>query len=244
MPNEIHFQKYAQRGAYHWKQIQPALRTYNAFVAARYQFVMEKAAIQPGNRVLDLGCGDGTLTFTIHQHGGESWGVDVTPEALTYAKSEFVSRNISPRFVCASAYQVPFPDSSFDVVISSDVIEHVQQPELLLQEAYRLLKPGGRAVISTPIRVTETPLDKMHVQEFFPTEYIDLVRRHFDSAELHQSHPLDLKILYERRFPAFRNKRLYKFLINWKSIRQGQNPFLSEHPTLNSLMTAVGHRAD
>jgi SAM-dependent methyltransferase len=63
----------------------------------------------------------------------------------------------------------------FDRVVCADGIEHVPDPESLLSTLHRVLKPGGRAIVRTPIRLTETPLDPDHVREWFPSEFRTLI---------------------------------------------------------------------
>nr|UXE44956.1 ubiquinone biosynthesis O-methyltransferase, mitochondrial [uncultured bacterium] len=64
------------------------------------------------------------------------------------------------------------PDGFFDCVFCSEVIEHATKPEALLCEIARVLKPGGRLVLTTPIRLAEVPADPNHVHEWFPGEFI------------------------------------------------------------------------
>jgi SAM-dependent methyltransferase len=75
--------------------------------------------------------------------------------------------------LCGSTRELA--DSSFDCVVCSEVIEHVTDVDGLLSEIHRLLKPGGRAVITTPIRLTELPEEPTHVREWFPSEFAALI---------------------------------------------------------------------
>lgn len=78
-------------------------------------------------------------------------------------------------FFLQSGYTTKFDKAFFDGVICSDVIEHVQNPKALLQEIHRLLSPEGVSIISTPIRLTEQPIDKMHVFEWFESEFQEMI---------------------------------------------------------------------
>jgi ubiquinone/menaquinone biosynthesis C-methylase UbiE len=70
-------------------------------------------------------------------------------------------------------------DKSQDLIVCADVIEHVSNCDDFLMEIKRMLKPHGRAVLSTPVRITERPADDEHVMEFFPDEFNKLVRKYF-----------------------------------------------------------------
>jgi SAM-dependent methyltransferase len=81
--------------------------------------------------------------------------------------------------LCSSTDELE--SSSFDRVICSEVIEHVHDVGHLLKDIYRVLRPGGRVVITTPVRLTETPEEPSHIREWFPSEFAAL----FDGGPFH-----------------------------------------------------------
>jgi SAM-dependent methyltransferase len=109
------------------------------------------------------------------------------------------------------------PSESFDQIVCSDVIEHVADPGELIGEILRILRPGGSAVISTPIRYTEYPLDKEHVIEWFPDEFKSLFAG-CNLLEYHESNPVALM--------DFMNMRFSRALLNVLSVFV--NPFQSK----------------
>ena len=92
-------------------------------------------------RVLDLGCGAGFLSNHLAKCGHHVTGVDTTTEALVEAKLHDKTGTV--KYQNADACALPFPDASFDVVCAMDLIEHVDEPQKLIAEASRVLKPGG-----------------------------------------------------------------------------------------------------
>jgi arsenite methyltransferase len=108
--------------------------------------------LAPGERVLDLGSGAGTDSLIAAQMVGDQGhvtGVDMTPEMLAKARAaaaEMEARNVE--FVEAEAEQLPFPDASFDVVISNGVIDLIPDKDAVFGELYRVLAPGGRLQIA------------------------------------------------------------------------------------------------
>jgi SAM-dependent methyltransferase len=108
--------------------------------------------LQPGERVLDLGSGAGTDSLVAAQMVGPQGsvtGVDMTPEMLAKARAaadELGAPNVE--FVEADAESLPFPDGSFDVVISNGVIDLVPDKDAVFAEIFRVLKPGGRMQIA------------------------------------------------------------------------------------------------
>jgi SAM-dependent methyltransferase len=98
----------------------------------------------PGKRVLDVGCRYGALTRS-YLEGNEVVGVDVDREAL----AEAAKLGIETHWADADA-ALPFPDESFDVVVAGELLEHIRDPAGLVDEARRVLRPGGRIVASVP----------------------------------------------------------------------------------------------
>ena len=112
----------------------------------------ELGRLSPGERVLDLGSGAGTDSLVAAQMVGEQGsvtGIDMTPEMLTKARTAAAEMGISNVvFVESEAERLPFPDGSFDVVISNGVIDLIPNKDAVFAELFRVLVPGGRIQIA------------------------------------------------------------------------------------------------
>ncbi|HYZ79261.1 MAG TPA: methyltransferase domain-containing protein [Gaiellaceae bacterium] len=108
--------------------------------------------LEPGEAVLDLGSGAGTDSLVAAEmvgREGRVTGIDMTPEMLDRARAaaaELEAENVE--FVEAEAERLPFPDGSFDVVISNGVIDLIPDKDAVFAELYRVLRPGGRIQIA------------------------------------------------------------------------------------------------
>ncbi|MBF0399301.1 MAG: class I SAM-dependent methyltransferase [Magnetococcales bacterium] len=215
------FDKYAQRGAYHWASLSNNPWRHHCPTVARYQAVLKANPNWSGATVVDVGCGDGALAGCLVKAGAVVTGVEPEAAGRQLAQQEFARRGLPGRFVAQLA---ELADDSFDVAVCSDVIEHVEQPEQLLQEIRRVVKPGGMVVVTTPIRLTETPLDPHHVQEFFPGPFQSLMESHFAAVTCQHHIPLAGLMLYYWQPWFFLRRSLITRLCNVLNICFGINP--------------------
>jgi SAM-dependent methyltransferase len=100
-----------------------------------------------GRRILDTGCGLGMYVRVFRQFSTEVYGIDVDPDKIAQASREL------PNLRVAAAELLPFEDGFFDVVLSHEVWEHVNDDRDAAREAVRVLKPGGRLVVFVPNRL-------------------------------------------------------------------------------------------
>ncbi|MDZ7586317.1 MAG: class I SAM-dependent methyltransferase, partial [Patescibacteria group bacterium] len=203
-----------------WQQISRNIFVFNAFVMARYRQVVKQIPKTANLKILDIGCGDGVLLSLIKN--ATLYGIDLDKDGLGYAAT-----NVKAKFIQAPADELPFKPNFFDVVLATEIIEHLDQPEKLIQEAKRVLKPSGYLILTTPVKQPGKLTDKLHVQEFSPTELRNLLRPHFQPITITQSHPLCLKKIYT--LTLFKFGRFYfepfKWLINFWVFLTGLNPF-------------------
>jgi len=112
----------------------------------------ELGRLAPGERVLDLGSGAGTDSLIAAQMVGEQGrvtGIDMTPEMLTKARGAAAEMGATnTEFVESEAERLPFPDASFDAVISNGVIDLIPDKDAVFAEIFRVLAPDGRIQIA------------------------------------------------------------------------------------------------
>ena len=118
------------------------------------------ARMQPGDAVLDVGCGTGTLAMEVARRVGRAGrvaGVDPGTEQIARARSKAARRHMPIEFQIGVIEQLPFPDQTFDVVLSTLMMHHVSASikRQGLAEIARVLKPGGRLVIADFTRKQE-----------------------------------------------------------------------------------------
>lgn len=115
--------------------------------ALRREFLLARVAA--GERVLDVGCGEGAFTVALAAHGALPTGIDVAAEPLRRAAEHGSQRDLDMRLVAPDG-PLPLDDACFDAVWAGEVLEHVVDCVGLLDELHRVLRPGGRLLVSTP----------------------------------------------------------------------------------------------
>lgn len=121
----------------------------------RFRKALELAAVRPGQRVLDIGCGRGELVLHCALGGAEAVGIDYSEAAVRLVEATLREAPHEARgrasVLRMDARGLRFPSASFDTALMTDVVEHLSPHELdqALAEAFRVLKPGGRLVVHT-----------------------------------------------------------------------------------------------
>jgi len=135
------------------------------------QMTIKLAQLMPGDNVLEIGCGTGTLTLTAKAQvgpSGEVAGIDIAPEMVAVASKKARRKHVDVSFQVGSIENIPFPENCFDVVLCSFMIFHM--PEDLrrrgFREIYRVLKSGGHLFI-LDLALPDNPWRRRFVQMHF-----------------------------------------------------------------------------
>jgi SAM-dependent methyltransferase len=152
---------------------------------ARYAFA---ARLARGKRALDAGCGAGYGSAELARTAQSVVGIDAAADAIEFAAANYRAPNLT--FEQASCGALPYADSSFDLIVAFEVIEHLPDWRQFLQEARRTLAPNGQFIVSTPNKIYygesrgaegENPF---HVHEFEFAEFRDELRNVFPHVSL------------------------------------------------------------
>ena len=117
----------------------------------------------PRGRFLELGCGTGGFLVAAADVFELAVGLDINLSRLILAKKQLEETGRQAILIAANAQFLPFQGESFHMVVGSDVIEHVETPSQVMQEAYRVLQSGGAIFLATPNRWSLTPEPHVNV---------------------------------------------------------------------------------
>ena len=165
-----------------------------------------------GKDVLDIACGEGYGANLLAEIAASVVGVDIFAEAVRHAQGKYRRKNLD--FKVGACSKIPLGDSSVDLVVSFETIEHHDEHELMMFEIKRVLRPGGILILSSPDKKEYTDLsgqkNQFHVKELYRADLEKLLKDHFKYQELFGQRvqtgsyvaPLDSSLA--RKFQTFR----------------------------------------
>jgi SAM-dependent methyltransferase len=170
---------------------------------------VDRLGLRPGDRVLDLGCGGGRHAFEFFRRGAHVVALDYNPEDVAGVSAMLAAMGDAGEAIAGAralalvgdAYRLPFTDGAFDVVVISEVLEHLHDDRGAIAELDRVLRPGGTLAVTVPRwwpeRVCWALSDAYHQVE---GGHIRIYRRHqllgrlrersFEPRETHHAHAL------------------------------------------------------
>lgn len=155
--------KFAQLAAHWWSKEGP-LKTLHDINQSRLAFIQQHAKLE-GASILDVGCGGGILSEALATLGGFVVGLDAETDAIDVARAHAREASLAIAFECTAIEE--YEHAPFDLMTCMEMLEHVAQPQLVLQHCQRLLKPGGMLFLSTINRTV-----KAYANAIIGAEYI------------------------------------------------------------------------
>ncbi|EDY84960.1 Methyltransferase domain family [Verrucomicrobiia bacterium DG1235] len=117
---------------------------FGALVAEAIDSILAEASVKNGTFCLDVGTGPGNTAKSASELGARTIGIDFSDTMLAEARV----RNPELEFLNASAEKLPFADDEFDAVVGNYILHHSGEPEKILSDSFRVLKPGGKAAFT------------------------------------------------------------------------------------------------
>ena len=132
-----------------------AWQTRNPILAAHEAALARRVELRAGERLLEIGCGEGANLHHLRQTGAIRFGIDYSA-----AKTSFAKQKTDAHVATADATRLPFADESFDAVLIRDVLHHIRDAGAVLGEAHRVLQKGARLTLLEPNRASPLPAER------------------------------------------------------------------------------------
>lgn len=127
-----------------YTDVQEDGRESGGYLGTKIRFIQNQSGFH--KTILEIGCNDGFIGEKLLQQKNDVYGIDIVRKNLAQAKK----RGLKTKFCNVEKQKLPFQRDFFDVVIIGDIIEHVFDTDFLLQECSRVLKTGGKLIVTTP----------------------------------------------------------------------------------------------
>jgi ubiquinone/menaquinone biosynthesis C-methylase UbiE len=162
-------------------------------VHQRLLFPYVEAANLVSGKVLEIGCGWGRGLELLTKAADHYTGIDKNQDLIkslsaAYPQSTFIAASIPPL--------VGLPDNTFDYIVTFQVIEHIQNDDLFIKEAHRVLKPGGKLLLTTVNKTFSLTRNPWHVREYYADGLKSLMAKYFPVVETRGIHGNDKVMTY------------------------------------------------
>jgi ubiquinone/menaquinone biosynthesis C-methylase UbiE len=185
--------------------------------------------------VLDAACGTGYGSNYLSNYAKMVYGIDINADVIENNKEIYKKDNLI--FTNGSVYQLPYDDNMFDVIVSFETIEHVDNGEKVLSEFNRVLKDNGLLIISTPnknISIQNNLNNPFHVHEYFEEEFKTLLSKYFSNIYISYQSNIFLNLISTNNndnynFFSIKNNLLQQDIIdiNYNKFDNDKNFFIA-----------------
>lgn len=174
-----------------------------------------------GLRVLDIGCGNGYVLYQYARHGAKVTGLDLTKMAVELSRKRFAVGGMSGEFLEVDGNNLPFPDDHFDIVCSMGVLHHISNPRPIVQEMFRVLRPGGRLIVMLYHRYSWKNLVLLRLRRLFDPHYRGRTQQ--EALNMNDGDACPLALVYSRReatalFSQFSQIEFFLTQLSWRQL--------------------------
>lgn len=160
----------------------------------RYAVALE---ITVGKIVLDIACGEGYGSNLIAEKAEKVYGVDIAEDAIAHASKNYAGNNLN--FLKGSVTSIPLEESTIDIIICFETIEHITEHDEMMKEFKRVLKEDGILLMSTPAKENYESLNHnnpFHLKELSGEEFKILCKKYFKTIALYKQRYIEASFFY------------------------------------------------
>ena len=135
-----------------WRKELQAGKEERGNLQTNLDFLSQTSVLKSSDKVLEIGCGIGSVVFELNKQGYDITGTDISGAAIAYGLKKYSHIRLEVQ----AAETLPYDNESFDVVLSFDLFEHIAQIDQHVSEVRRVLRPGGSYLFQTPNKYSNT----------------------------------------------------------------------------------------
>lgn len=143
-----------------WQRELQAGKEERGNLQANLEFLIRTNVLKTGDKILEIGCGIGSVVFELSHQGYDVTGTDISNAAIQYGLKKYGDIRLDVQ----AAETLPYEDKSFDVVLSFDVFEHIAQIDRHVAEVQRILRPGGSYLFQTPNKFSNATYETLRTK--------------------------------------------------------------------------------
>ncbi|WP_434637382.1 glycosyltransferase [Sulfurimonas sp. NW7] len=203
--------------------------------------------------ILDAACGAGYGTAILAQTASKAYGIDISEESINFAKNKYQT-NEKVEYIQSSVEKLPFKDHFFDIIISYETIEHIDEKKQhdFLKEIKRTLKDDGCLVISTPDKYLYSDINnyknEYHIKEFYHNEFFNFLNTYFKNISFYYQNDEIVNLIYQAKSKDLDINTISDLNINGKYIvavcsdKEIEDGYLSSGFILNNTLKLIKNR--
>ena len=143
-----------------WRKELQAGKEERGNLQTNLEFLAQTDLLKPKDRILEIGCGIGTVVYELSGKGHDVAGIDISGEAIEYGRKKYGDIRLEVQ----AAETLPYEDESFEVVLSFDLFEHIAEIDKHISEVRRVLRPGGYYLFQTPNRYSNITYETLRTK--------------------------------------------------------------------------------
>ncbi len=160
---------------------------YLLYLRHRFAYEYAKSCTRPTDEAIEVGSGEGYGTSLLSEAAARVVGLDIDRATVEHASAKYASDKV--RFELYDGNTIPFPDNTFNLAVSFQVIEHIRDDTGHVAQIHRILKPGGVLVLTTPNRnyrllPGQKPWNRFHIREYDPEQLAATLHKIFPDAQV------------------------------------------------------------
>jgi SAM-dependent methyltransferase len=170
------------------------------------EFLAQTSVLKPDDKILEIGCGIGSVVFELSKQGYEITGTDISSAAISFGLKKYGDIRLEVQ----AAETLPYEDDSFDVVLSFDLFEHIAQIDRHVGEVRRVLRPGGSYLLQTPNKYSNAIYETLWTRSLQWRRYHPSLHSPGQLRRRFEKHGFETRFIKMNPINAFTLKKLKK----------------------------------